>query len=455
MKFLKYFLILLFVSSIFHHPSLESFARSKRFFSSFKRPAFKSNFFKNIFANTSKKFKKFRTKFSFARFKNLSKKYTQKPIAKKVTKLTTIAAATMTFKSFVEKAFAQEKEKIEHSLSYKFASVNSIEELQEILPWYAGHRIDDFNFAWQEIIKALIHEEKVQKQGSFVGYHSMPNEIYFALVLYTFLYNEKNNIQNKENFIYLRTFESVEDARKMSSLELWSKIIHENRDSAYIDQGSERARTHLFSMSPFLFPQSQSGITNVLSVRAKKGEAEKITSKIIKNISQMYTEDQNAAKEILELVQNILPKKPQVLLQLTFHPEEDNELTFFKQRSYLISPENIYLGYNKENLVKNVYLSLGGGKPYDWPEAAELFQKLLHNQPIGDLKKAKWDGFGFWQFRAVITPEFLQERNYEINIVDIGKDFIDFQNTQKDLVEKAKKILQKHQQPSSIKIPEN
>ena len=504
MKFLKYFLILFFLSGIFHHPLLESFTRSKRFFSSyFKKPTFNKNFFSKFFTKTRQKFRQFRTKFSFRPFTKF-KKYAQKPVVKKVTKLTTAAAASMTLKSFIEKAFADEKENIEKSLSYKFAQKKTIEELQEFFNTIGAGWIKDPLFAWQQIIKALKREQIAQKRKDFVGYHTTSTEILLALVLYTELYNEKNNIENKEDFIYLRTFESVKETKNILPLKFLETFFEQKKEfneqipwsnkntpkhltESLIEKFSD-SRAYLFSLSPWLFQLpdyskeawTESALTMLKTQKEEKSDVIRQVNRIkakqnetrIKQITvdlcKTYNISDNSLVFLIDGLINRYTEKldKYALLQIIFDNKQTTTLDNLKQQvdiknsklKFPINPALLYVGYDENNVFPNLYWANTWGRvcynpekklsseadAYDGPQ---LYKEMLYGK---DIPKNAENG----QVRAVITEDILSKRNVKYEIVDLDNSFGNYQNIKKELIEEAKAIIRLYQQPTSIKTPE-
>jgi len=451
MKFLKYFLILFFLSGIFHHPLLESFTRSKRFFSSyFKKPTFKSNFFSKFFTKTRQKFRQFRTKFSFRPFTKF-KKYAQKPITKKVTTLTTVAAATLTFKKFIETTYPNEKQRVEQSLSYKIAAQKNLKTFQEFCSNIAKDWIKDPDFASKETINALMREQYAQKNGNAVGYHTMQAIIFAVLDLYTKLYNEKNAIENKENFIYLRTFDAVKNTEGIAPMKFLEKLFYESTAKETFDV-TNAARTYIFSMSPWLI-QNTEWYESALYIPALDPEKLKnIIQPILKNICTLHNiENNDCVNDLMNLFSENVSKN-RILLQVIFDRKTDKPLSTTEYDPNKLNLSSIYVGNNEKNIVENLYWAQRFGLPcylklyksYDGPK---MYHEMLYNKNI---PKEAEDA----QLRAVITKKFLEEGEYRVYDIDLGKNRVDFQNTQKKLITKTKEILQKYQKSSPIKTPE-
>ena len=431
-----------FLSGIFHHPSLESFTRSKRFFSSyFKKPTFKSNFFSKFFTKARQKFKNTRKRFSFRSFsfKNIFKKYTQKPIAKKVTKLTTVAVATITFESFIKKAFADEKENIEHSLSYKFAQKKTVEELQKYFNQIAVDWIKNPEFAWKTIIEAIEREQKAQKEGNFVAYHAMPERVLDGQAVYTVLYNEINNIPEKKDCVYLRTFND-ERYNKQDLIENLDYMLTLKPDKP---DDTNEGRQMLVSLSPFLF-QSDFSESALGTKRMISRGTDLITFGVVRDICSLYNINN---VECMHEIYNYFQNNERILLQIVFDKSQNSSVKQLKKINGL-NPSGFYVGDNSNNIFPNLYWSRWYGIPcsvktrsdqtaYNGPE---LLKKMKSSSAVP--KEAE-----DIQIRLMVTNDFQEKRSYTTHIVNIGGDekLKNYENTQKELVIKVKNIIQKYQ----------
>jgi|GEM_PF-6401142 len=432
-----------------------SFGKAK---TKFQRSARRQS--KRSYQRFSSPFKR-QTSFFANLFKNFYKQHKSKI---KITALSTGATGTFfglkALYSQYEMAQADSDSEIETSLSYKAAKTLGWNSIKKLLQHITNGNIKDERLSMQEITHALKREIDAVKDKNLAVYHVMPIHIVLALSIYTQLHDQITHEKTLDDFMYIRTFESVKD----------TKGAKNGLSFLADDIGERHVPGMIFSGNTFLFAGEIPGRLRGESVFTRKApNTSMVIYNIVKDICLLYKVDNeqcrneiknlilNSSRKIVNLEQTKDPadqykiaelQKKGVILQFIF-PSEPYTLQEAKRDLKKLPPQNkieeFYVGYDQDHLFPDLYWAMPGAlfcnTPGVWDQhrynGTKMFQETVNSDNAHpDASKS--------QVALVVTDKLLKEKKYRVYPIDINDQYKSLLSSSKNLQDEIQAIIKKY-----------